>query len=188
MDEDDLMLEIEAAQEDMEHALEHLQRELIKIRTGKASPAMLSGIKVPYYGSSTPLNQVANISTQDARTLAIQPWEKSMLGPIEKAIFEANLGLTPQNDGELIRINIPPLTEERRRDLSKQAKSLGEEAKVSVRNARHKAMDSVKKAVKSGYPEDAGKRRESEVQDTTNDYTDKIDKMIENKEKEIMTV
>ncbi len=188
MDEEELMMEIDMAQEDMDNSLSHLKRELQKIRTGKASPAMLSGIKVPYYGSQTPLNQVSNVSTQDARTLVIQPWEKSMLGPIEKAIFEANLGLTPQNDGELIRINIPPLTEERRRELVKQAKGLGEEAKVSIRNARHKAMDSIKKAVKQGYPEDAGKRRETEVQDTTNDFSKKVDETIEAKEKEIMTV
>lgn len=181
-------MSIELAKEAMEDSIEHLKKELIKIRTGKAAPAMLNGIRVPYYGNLTPLNQVANVSTSDARTLVIQPWEKSMLGPIEKAIFEANLGLTPQNDGELIRINIPPLTEERRKDLVKNAKALGEDAKVSVRNARHKGMDQIKKAVKDGYPEDAGKRMEDRVQKLTDEYTKKVDELIEAKEKDIMTV
>lgn len=186
--QDDVNLSIEMAEEAMEGAILHLQDELVKIRTGKASPAMLSGIKVPYYGSPTPLNQVANVSTSDARTIVIQPWEKSMLAPIEKAIFEANLGVTPQNDGELIRIGIPPLTEERRKDLVRQSKALGEDTKVSIRSARHKAMDLIRKGVKDGFPEDAGKRLENQVQDLTNKYTDKVDKLIEAKEKEIMTV
>lgn len=181
-------MSIELAKETMEDSIEHLRKELMKIRTGKASAAMLNGIRVVYYENLTPLNQVANVSTSDARTLVIQPWEKSMLGPIEKAIFEANLGLTPQNDGELIRINIPPLTEERRRELVKTAKSLAEEAKVSIRSGRHKGMDQIKKAVKDGYPEDAGKRMEERVQKLTDEYTQKVDDLIEAKEKDIMTV
>ena len=180
--------ELEMAQELMKEAIEHLSRELLKINTGKASPAMVNDLLVDYYGSPTPLKQVANISKSDVKTLTIQPWEKSMLSPIEKSIFEANLGVTPMNDGELIRIVIPPLTEERRIQLSKKAKSVGEEAKISIRNARREAMDVIKKAVKDGYPEDAGKRRESEVQDLTNDFSKKIDHLVEVKEKDIMTV
>lgn len=172
----------------MEQALTHLHDELLKIRTGKASPAMLGGLMVEYYGNPTPLNQVSNVSTADARTLSIQPWEKSMLGPIEQAIFAANLGLTPMNDGEFIRINIPALTEERRIELVKQAKNLGEEAKVSLRNARHKMMDFIKAEVKDGYPEDAGKRKEGEVDKLIHQYSDKVDAMISAKEKDIMTV
>ena len=172
----------------MEKSLQHLHDELLKIRTGKASPAMLSGIKVDYYGNATPLNQVANVSIADARTLSIQPWEKSMLGPIEQAIFAANLGLTPMNDGEFVRINIPPLTEERRKELVKQAKHLGEEAKVSLRSARHKMMDFIKAEVKDGYPEDLGKRKEGYVDKIVHEYSDKVDALIEAKEKDIMTV
>lgn len=186
--QEDVKQSVRSAKEAMESSIEHLQHELVKIRTGKASPAMLNGIKVPYYGNLTPLNQVANVSTSDAKTLVIQPWEKSMLAPIEKAIFEANLGLTPQNDGELIRINIPPLTEERRRDLVKQAKALGEDTKVSIRNARQKAMEQIKKSVKEGFPEDAGKRLETEVQNLTDKYTERVDELIKAKEKDIMTV
>ena len=172
----------------MDDALEHLQKELVKIRAGKASPNMLSGIMVDYYGNATPLNQVANISTPDGKTLAIQPWEKNMLGPIEQAIFKANLGLTPMNDGEFVRISIPPLTEDRRKSLVKQAKSEGEHAKVSIRNARHKLMDFIKKEVKDGYPEDAGKRKEDEVQKIVNNYSSKIDQLVSAKEKDIMTI
>lgn len=186
--QEEVTLNIEMAEESMDKAIDHLQKELVKIRTGKASPAILGGVLVSYYGNPTPLNQVANISTSDARTLVIQPWEKSMLPVIEKSIFETNLGITPMNDGEVIRLAIPPLTEERRRDLVKQAKGLGEEAKVSLRSARHKAMDFLKKAVKDGYPEDAGKRREKEVDDLTHKYNEKVDKLIEVKEKDIMTV
>ena len=178
----------DSTRESMDASLEHLQNELLKLRTGKASTAMLSGILVSYYGSMTPLNQVANVSTADARTLVIQPWEKSMLGPVEKAIFEANLGLTPQNDGEMIRINIPPLTEERRRDLVKKAKALGEDTRVGMRSARREAMDSIKQAVKDGYPEDAGKRSEEKVEEITKKYNEKINQILESKEKDIMTI
>jgi len=186
--EEDINLQIEMTEESMNDSIEHLQKELLKLRTGKASTAMFTDLRVEYYGSPTPLNQVANVSTSDSRTIAIQPWEKSMLAPIERAIFEANLGLTPQNDGELIRIMIPPLTEERRKQLVKKAKSLGEDTKVSIRNARRDAMEAIKKGVKDGYPEDAGKRREGEIQDMTNNFGKKVDKLIEAKEKDIMTI
>lgn len=176
------------AKDAMEFAIHHLSEELLKIRTGKASPAMISGIMVPYYGAPTPLSQVASVTTTDARTIAIQPWEKTMISPIEKAIFEANLGMTPMNNGEQIMLTIPPLTEERRRELVKQAKHLAEECKISVRSTRHKVMDTIKKAVKDGYPEDMGKRRETEVQNMTNDYGQKADHLVEVKEKDIMTV
>ena len=172
----------------MDDAIVHLSHELVKIRAGKASVSILNGIMVDYYGSQTPLGQVANIAVTDARTLNIQPWEKSMLSVIEKAVFEANLGITPMNDGENIRLNIPPLTEERRKDYVKQAKALGEEAKVSLRNARHKLMDFVKKYVKDGFPEDSGKRKEEEIQKMINTYGDKIDAIVAAKEKDIMTV
>lgn len=168
--------------------LDHLGNELTKIRAGKASPAMLKGLMVDYYGNATPLNQVANISTPDARTLSIQPWEKNMLGPIEQCIFQANLGLTPMNDGEFVRIMIPPLTEERRKSLVKQTKSLAEDAKISLRNGRHKMIDFIKKEVKDGYPEDSGKKKESEVDAMVKDYTSKIEAMLVAKEKDIMTV
>lgn len=187
--EEDVILIVEAAEESMQAAIEHLHKEFIKVRTGKASTAMLDGLLVKYYGSPTPLKQVANVTTSDARTIVIQPWEKSTLGEIEKAIFEANFGITPQNDGELIRLTIPPLTEERRRQLVKQVKHLGEEAKVSIRNARRDAMNDIRKEVKDNhYPEDAGKRRENEVQELTDKYIAKIDKLVEAKEEDIMTV
>ena len=173
---------------EMDKAIDRLRNELIKIRAGKASPTMLQGIMVDYYGNPTPLSQVANIGTPDSRTLSIQPWEKSMLGPIEKSIFEANLGLTPMNDGEFVRISIPPLTEDRRKQMVKQAKSLCEDAKVSLRSARHKMIEFVKKEVKDGYPEDAGKKREAEVQDITNNYGKNVDAIFVAKEKDIMTV
>ncbi len=169
-------------------ALDHLNSELTKIRAGKASPSMLNGLKVDYYGTPTALNQVANISTPDARTLSIQPWEKNMLGAIEQTIFQANLGLTPMNDGEFVRISIPPLTEERRKDLVKQSKSLAEDAKISLRNGRHKMIDFIKKEVKDGYPEDSGKKKESDVDAMVKNYTIKIEAMIAAKEKDIMTV
>ncbi|GAB4247341.1 MAG: ribosome recycling factor [Saprospiraceae bacterium] len=172
----------------MDKAIEHLAYELTKVRTGKASPAVLEDITVEYYGAKTPLNQVANVSASDSRTLSIQPWEKKMLPIIEKAIFEANLGVTPMNDGEVVRLSFPPLTEERRKELAKQARHFGEEAKISVRNARHKALDAIKKAVKDGYPEDFGKRREQEVQDMVTEYYKKIDHIVEVKEKDIMKV
>lgn len=179
---------IEEAKEAMEHALDHLKKELVKIRAGKASPDMLSGLVVPYYGSPTPLAQVANVSVSDSRTLVIQPWEKSMIQPIEKAIMEANMGFTPQNDGDLIRINIPPLTEDRRKQMVKQVKAVGEDTKVGLRSARRDAMDGIKKAVKDGFAEDAGKRMEDEVEAMTKRYSGKIDDIVAVKEKDILTV
>ncbi len=187
-EEEDVDLYVAMAKEGMDQSLTHLESELVKVRAGKASPSMLNGLMVSYYGTDTPMNQVASISTADSRTLIIQPWEKSMLGPIAKAIFEANLGVTPQHDGDLVRISIPPLTEERRIDLVKQAKALGEDAKVSVRNVRREAMDGIKKAVKGGYPEDVGKRREDQVQQMTDNHTKRIDQMLEAKEVDIMTI
>ena len=187
--EDDVQMYIAIAKESMDSSINHLQGELFKIRTGKASPAILGGILVAYYGSPTPLNQVSNVATSDARTLTIQPWEKSMLAPIEKAIFEANLGLTPQNNGEMIIINIPPLTEERRKQLVKRAKHEGENAKISIRNARRDAISEVKKAVKNdGYPKDAGHKKEEEVDKLSKDFVKKVDALIDQKEKEIMTI
>ncbi|WP_116126181.1 ribosome recycling factor [Lewinella sp. IMCC34183] len=186
--EDLLSDQLEETKMLMDESIEHLERELVKVRTGKASPAMLHGIKVNYYGAPTPIAQTANVSAADSRTLVIQPFDKSNLQNIEKAIFEANLGVTPQNDGQLIRINIPPLTEERRRQLAKVVKSEGEDAKISIRNARRDAMDSIRKEVKNGYPEDAGKRMEERVQGWTDASIKKIDEIVENKETEVMTL
>lgn len=187
--EEDVQMLIDIAKESMGSSIDHLQKELVKIRTGKASPAILGGILVPYYGSKTPLNQVSNVATSDARTLTIQPWEKSMLAPIEKAIFEANLGFTPQNNGEIIIISVPPLTEERRKELGKRARKIGEDAKVSIRNARRDAISEIKKAVKNdGYPEDAGHKKEEATDKLSKKFISKIDSMIEAKEKEIMTI
>jgi ribosome recycling factor len=188
MTQEDLKDNLELGKLDMDAAIEHLQNELKKIRAGKASPTMLDGIMVDYYGSSTPLKQVGNVIASDSRTLSIQVWEKSMISVVEKAIIEANLGLNPQNNGESILVPIPPLTEERRKLLVKQAKSLGEDTKVSLRSARHKMMDAIKKAVKAGYPEDAGKREEEGVDKATKDHGTKIDKLIAAKEKDILTI
>ena len=183
-----LEMGMEIAKESMDGAMERLASELTKIRTGKASPNMLSGLKVEYYGVPTLLNQVANVTASDGKTLSIQPFEKSMIPAIEQCIFAANLGLTPQNNGESIMINIPALTEERRKDLAKQSKAVGEEAKVSIRNARQKIMETIKKEVKDGYPEDSGKDQENNVQKMVNSYNEKVNKLIEAKEKDIMTV
>lgn len=176
------------AEDQMKKAIAHLEAELQKIRAGKANPAMLDAIHVDYYGNSTPLSQVANVSTADARTLLVQPWEKSMLTPIEKAIQVANLGLNPQNDGIVIRINVPPLTEDRRKDLVKKAKAEGEHCKVTLRNARKDGNEAIRKIVKAGIPEDMGKQAEAKMQTLTDTYSVKADKHIEAKEKEIMTV
>ena len=188
MDLSEIDLIFEIAEDGMQRAIDHLNHELVKIRTGKASASMLNGIMVNYYGSPTPLHQVANISAEDARTVIIQPWEKNVLGTIEKAIFEAALGITPQNDGQIIRLTIPPSTEERRREFVKKAKLAGEESKVGVRSARRDAIEDIRKGVKDGLPEDIGKKKEEEIQTLTNRYNEKVDKMIELKEKEIMTV
>ncbi|HUR31504.1 MAG TPA: ribosome recycling factor [Saprospiraceae bacterium] len=172
----------------MDLAIDHLKKELSKIRTGKASTGILEGLLVDYYGNNTPIQQVANVGVADARTITIQPWEKTMLGKIEQSIFAANLGITPMNDGEIIRISIPPLTEERRRDLAKQAKTMGEEARVALRHARHKVIDFIKKEMKDGFPEDIGKRKEAEVDKLLHTHSETIDHLIAAKEKDIMTV
>ncbi len=185
---EDLKFVMETAKEGMESALSHLESELSKIRAGKANPAILNDVLVDYYGSKTPLNQVANINTQDARTLIVQPYEKSLLTPIEKAIQIANLGLNPQNDGILIRIAIPPLTEERRKDLVKKARAEGENAKVGLRSARKEANEEIKKLQKDGLAEDEAKTAEEKIQKITDEYGAKVDKHLEAKEKEIMTV
>jgi ribosome recycling factor len=186
--EEEVQLYIDDAKEKMEQAVHHLDHELTKIRAGKASPHLVDGIKVDYYGVETPLNQVSNVNTPDAKTIAIQPWEKTMIDPIEKAILAANIGLTPVNNGELIRLNLPPLTEERRKELVKQVKSLGENAKVSIRNARREANEEFKKLTKEGVSEDVAKDAEEEVQKLTNKYSENVDKSMEEKEKDIMTV
>ncbi len=179
---------IEHCTEKMRAAITHLEKELVHIRAGKASPAMLDGIHVEYYGSLTPLNQVSNVSTPDARTIAIQPWEKNLIPVIEKAILAANLGFNPDNNGEIIRINIPVLTEERRRQLVKQAAQEGEAAKVSIRLARKDANESLKKLQKEGLSEDIEKDAEDEVQKLTDNYSKKVDTLVEAKDKDIMTI
>jgi ribosome recycling factor len=176
---------IDTTKEQMDAAIDHLNKELRTIRAGKATPAMLSTVSVEYYGSQTPLSQVANVNTPDARTISIQPWEKSMLHEIEKAIMVANLGFNPMNNGESIIINVPPLTEERRINLAKQAKAEAEDAKVGVRNARKDANNEVKKL---DISEDLLKNTESEIQELTDQYVKKIDSILSVKEKEIMTV
>lgn len=172
----------------MQKALEHFEFELSKIRAGKASAGMLDGVLVEAYGAKSPLSQVGNISTPDARTLTIQPWDPSLLFPIEKAIMAANIGLTPQNDGKIIRLNIPPLTEERRKDLVKQTKQEAENCRISLRTLRRDALEKVKKMQKDGLTEDAAKGAEGSVQNIINDFSAKVDKHLEVKEKEIMTV
>jgi ribosome recycling factor len=179
---------LDNAKEQMEKALSHLETELIKVRAGKASPTLLEGIYIDYYGARTPLSQCANVNTADARTLIIQPWDKSVLTPIEKAIQAANLGLNPQNDGIIIRILVPALTEERRKDLVKKAKSEGEHAKVSLRTVRKEANEELKKLQKDGTPEDEVKEGEEKVQQLTDLFVTKCDKHLEIKEKEILTI
>jgi len=185
---EDLQLVLKIAKDKMDKALDHLELELSRIRAGKANPHLLDGILVEYYGTMTPLSQVSNISTPDPKTIAIQPWEKNMITPIEKAIMASNLGITPVNNGEIIRIIIPALTEERRRDLVKQVKQEGETAKVSIRNARREANEELKQLQKDGLPEDESKKGELEVQKITDDFSGKIDKVMSLKEKEVMTV
>ena len=179
---------IENCKERMDAAIKHLEKELVHIRAGKASPSMLDGVQVEYYGTMTPLNQVSNVSTPDARTIAIQPWEKGLIPVIEKSILAANLGFNPDNNGEIIRINIPALTEERRKQLVKQVSQEGETAKVSIRTARKDANDSLKKLLKEGLSEDMEKDAEEEVQKMTDSYGKKVDALVEAKEKDIMTI
>jgi ribosome recycling factor len=185
---EEIELIIEEVRERMEKALEHLEHELARLRAGRATPALLDGITVDYYGVHSPLSQVSNINTPDAKSILIQPWEKTMLGTIEKAILAANIGLTPINNGEVIRINVPPLTEERRHQLVKQVKNEGETAKISLRNSRKWANDELKRLLKEGLPEDLEKNAVEEVQEMTNDFSVKVDKVMAQKEKDIMTV
>ncbi len=185
---DEVTQSIAQAEDLMKKAINHLEAELVKVRAGKANPQMLDGISVDYYGSPMPINQVGNISVMDARTITIQPWEKNMLQPIERAIIASNIGLNPQNDGNLIRLFLPPLTEERRKELVKRCHGEGEHAKVAVRNIRRDAIEHIKKAQKNGLSEDAAKDAEAEVQDLTNRYITHVDKHLAAKEKEIMSV
>lgn len=169
-------------------SLDHLEHELIKVRAGKATPSMLTGVMVDYYGTPTPLQQVGNVATMDARTLTVQAWEKPMLNEIAKGIMNANLGLNPQNNGEQLIIQIPPLTEERRKDLVKKAKAEGEHAKVGIRNNRKDALDMVKSLKSDGLSEDLSKDAETQIQNITNVFIKKVDDLIELKEKDIMTI
>ncbi|MEO6838772.1 MAG: ribosome recycling factor [Ginsengibacter sp.] len=179
---------IEGSSVSMKKAMEHFETELIKIRAGKANPTMLDGIMVDYYGNPTPINQVGNLSAMDARTLTIQPWEKNMLQPIERAIIAANIGINPQNDGNIIRLFLPPLTEERRRELVKKSNAEGEQARIAVRNIRRDSIEQIKKAEKEGLSEDAAKEGEGAMQEITNSYISLIEKHLAAKEKEIMSV
>ena len=185
---DDVKTYLNSAEEKMAMAIEFLDEALAHIRAGKANTRILDGIRVDYYGSLAPLSNVANISVPDARTIVITPWEKSMFKVIEKAILDSELGITPENNGEIIRLSIPPLTEERRKALVKQSKQEAENAKVSVRNARRDAIDGLKKAQKEGMPEDVAKDGETSAQKLHDKYMKKIDDMFAEKEKEILTV
>lgn len=185
---EDVQSIIATANDQMSKAINHLEAELVKIRAGKANPQMLDGIQVDYYGSHMPINQVANISALDARTLSIQPWEKNMLHPIERAIIAANIGITPQSDGALIRLFLPPLTEERRKELVKKCHAEGEHSKVAIRNIRRDAIEHIKKLQKNGLSEDAAKDAEADVQQVTDKYTAAVEKHLSAKEKEIMSV
>jgi ribosome recycling factor len=185
---EEVQLVYEMTRERMEKALEHLDNELVRIRAGKANVHILDGVVVDYYGTPTPLNQVSNISTPDAKTIMVQPWEKTMIDPIEKALLNSNVGITPSNNGEVIRLAIPPLTEERRRDLFKQVKNEGENARVSMRNSRRDANDEYKQMQKDGLSEDDVKIAEERIQKLIDEFTEKVEKIVEAKEKEIMTI
>ena len=188
MNPDDIKSIQSHAEDQMKKAIEHLEVELVKIRAGKANPQMVDGITVDYYGSPMQLNQVSNISVMDARTLSIQPWEKNMLQPIEKALIAANIGIHPQNDGNIIRLFLPPLTEERRKDLVKKCHGEGEHSKVAIRNIRRDAIEHIKKLQKNGLSEDATKDAEANVQGLTDKFITTVDKHLSLKEKEIMVV
>lgn len=185
---EDITAIITVADDHMKKAIGHLETELVKIRAGKANPQMLDGLQVDYYGSPMPISQVANISVMDARTLTIQPWEKNMVQPIEKAIIAANIGVTPQGDGIMIRLSLPPLTEDRRRELVKKCQGEGEHSKVAIRNIRRDAIENIKKLQKNGLSEDAAKDAEADVQEVTDRYTAEVEKHLASKEKEIMSV
>ena len=185
---EDTQLIISVADDRMNKAINHLETELIKIRAGKANPQMLDGLVVDYYGSPVPINQVANVSVMDTRTLTIQPWEKNMVQLIERAIIGANIGVTPQSDGVMIRLSLPPLTEERRRELVKKCQGEGEHSKVAIRNIRRDAIEHIKKLEKTGLSEDAAKDAEADVQQATDKYTAAVEKHLTAKEKEIMSI
>lgn len=185
---EELQMIIDDAEDGMKKAINHLEAELTKIRAGKANPTMLDGINVDYYGSPTPIAQVANITVLDVRTISIQPWEKNMLAAIERSIMQANIGITPQNDGNQIRLFLPPLTEERRKELFKKANGEGEHSKVAIRNIRRDAIEQVKKLQKDGLSEDASKDGETTIQELTDKFISLVDKHIAAKEKEMMTV
>jgi ribosome recycling factor len=179
---------IEETREKMDNAIVHLEREFSKLRAGKANPGMLSGIRVEYYGTMAPIEQTANINTPDPRQIIVQPFDKTTIHVIEKAIMNANLGFNPQNEGEIIRINVPPLTEERRRDLVKKAKAVAEDTKIGIRNDRRKANEEAKKLEKEGLSEDETKQLMDEIQKITDNYSAKIDHLFNLKEKDILTV
>jgi ribosome recycling factor len=185
---EELELIIDDTESHMQKAIGHLETELTKVRAGKANPTMLDGINVDYYGSPTPINQVANVSVLDARTISIQPWEKNMLAAIEKSIMQANIGITPQNDGVQIRLFLPPLTEERRKELVRKSAGEGEHSKVAIRNIRRDAIEHVKKLQKNGLSEDISKDAEKRIQEITDRYIVLVDKHLAAKEKEIMAV
>jgi ribosome recycling factor len=188
MESEEMELVIDDAESSMKKAINHLEAELIKIRAGKANPTMVDGIFVEYYGSPTPITQVANVTILDARTLSLQPWEKNMLHAIEKAILQANIGITPQNDGNQIRLFLPPLTEERRKELFKRASAEGEHSKVAIRNIRRDAIEEVKRLQKDGLSKDVASDGEDTIQETTNKYIALVDKHLAAKEKEMMAV
>ena len=185
---DEIQEYLKKAEQAMEKACERTQAEFTKIRAGRAMPSMLDGISVMYYGNPTPMHQVASVSTPDARTLAIKPWEKTLIPEIEKAILNSRLGLTPQNDGETVRLNIPPLTEERRKELVKQVKNEAEKGKVAIRNARKEVKEALKKLQKAGTSEDATKKAEEQAQQLTDTYINKLDVLLAHKEAEVMEV
>jgi ribosome recycling factor len=185
---DELVSITEQALDSMKKAIGHLEAELVKIRAGRATPQMLDGIVVDYYGNPTPISQVGNITVADARTIMIQPWEKNMLQPIERSIIAANIGINPQNDGSIIRIYLPALTEERRKEIVKRVNVEGEHSKVAIRNIRRDAIEAIKKLRKDGLSEDLAKDSEDEVQEITNQYISLVDKHLASKEKEIMSV
>ena len=185
---EEVQLFVDDAKEKMEKSVAHLEVELQKIRAGKASPALVDGITVDYYGTQTPINQVANIMTQDAKTLVIQPWEKKMISPISKAVMAANIGITPMEDGEFIRLNLPPLTEETRHDFVKRVKAIGEDSKIGLRTARHDVISEIKLMKKDGLEEDIAKRAEDKIDELTKKYYNLVDEHIKAKEDQIMTV
>lgn len=185
---EELDLIIEDSEESMKKAISHLEVELTRIRAGKATPALVDGINVDYYGAATPISNVANITVLDARTVSIQPWEKNMLAPIEKAIMQANIGITPQSDGVQIRLFLPPLTEERRRELSKKASGEGEQAKIAIRNIRRDGIEQVKKLQKDGLSEDLAKDSEKTIQDLTDKHIALVEKHLAAKEKDMMSM